>query len=822
MRSRRWLVTIAVGLALLLVVGRVLAGWYVDFTWYDALGAAAVWRLKMSNLALLRGGTFVAGTLFVFANLYAVRHSIRSLILPRRVGNLEIGEEVSERVLDAIVVVVALVIGTLLALPHDNWVSLELIRHGDPFGETDPYFQEDLSFWVYRLPLETSMHFWAMTSLVAITLVVVFLYALTPSLGWDNGKMHVSSHVRRHLFTLAAILLLLLAWSYRLDAYGLLLGGGGNVRAFSAIDHRVGIPAHLVLAVVALAGAMLVFWSGWSGHIRVAFFTISALLLTALVARQIIPPIASRFVTPADPELREGPYRAIRAGYTRRAFDVDRLTREGAMRDSAPAFADAVRGTSLWDGTALTRVIGRRSTAAPNGSLAWAEQDGRLVAYVVERPTGPEATDPQPTWGITRVAADVVDDRGAPLQRDDPEALDPNALRGVLVQDAADTYYVLADSGAHVLAPELHPFLTRAAFAWHLQNPRLLTAPPSAARMVILLRRDVRARIDALYPFFTQGTQLTPVVWRDSVFWAVHVYTASNWFPLSQQLHVGADTVRYLRHAALVLVNAETGRTTAIADPSPDAMTSTWMRRFPSLFSDPATVDVALARRIPPPRDGTLAMAEAFALVGVRGEFVTGMRLPAQSGGDSSFTLLTTPPFYDRSADRLAMSLPVLNGAERIRGMVTSEGGLDWRPRWRQLPEEGPRWSALTEQLERVTDSLRTTGRDVRLLQGAVRIVPTAGGYIAVQSHYLTTPDGRPEVLYASLFHNDSVRAGATLMAAAGVPIPSVREAPLTAEEFRNRVQLLYDNMRDALRQGDWIAFGAAYDALGRLLRMRR
>ena len=103
MRARRWIVVAVTATAFLLVLGRVLSGWYVDAEWYAALGAAELWRAKAANLVLIRGGLFLVGTLFVFGNLYAVRYSVQSLVLPRRVGNLEIGEEVPGRVLVAVV-----------------------------------------------------------------------------------------------------------------------------------------------------------------------------------------------------------------------------------------------------------------------------------------------------------------------------------------------------------------------------------------------------------------------------------------------------------------------------------------------------------------------------------------------------------------------------------------------------------------------------------------------------------------------------------------------------------------------------------------------
>jgi uncharacterized membrane protein (UPF0182 family) len=67
----------------------------------------------------------------------------------------------------------------------------------------------------------------------------------------------------------------------------------------------------------------------------------------------------------------------------------------------------------------------------------------------------------------------------------------------------------------------------------------------------------------------------------------------------------------------------------------------------------------------------------------------------------------------------------------------------------------------------------------------------------------------------------DSVAFGVTLGDAVGVR-PDVAEVPpaVTPADFRQRVNDLYAAMRDALRRGDWNAFGKAYDELGRLLRV--
>jgi hypothetical protein len=816
MMSRRWLILSIVAIAIVLLSGRVLSAWYVDYQWYAIQGATRLWRARATDLALLRGTAFLAVAVFAFANLFAVRRSVRSLRLPRRIGNLEFNEEVSARILNRSVVALAVVIGVVFALPHNDWVSVELMRSGIPFGETDPYFRLDLGTWLYQLPLEAGTHVWAMIVLLAVTLLVVLLYALTPSLRWEDGQLHVSGHVRRHLSALAGVLLVLLAWSYRLDAYGLLREGTGPLGALSAVDHRVGIPANLILAMLATASALLVAWTGWMGQTRVAFVTITVMLLAALTVRQVVPAVGGRFGIPADPEAQEQSYREIRNAYSRRAYAVDAIER-ATLADAAPSFADALRGASLWDTEAMRRVIGGpRQGARPNGSTGWQGQDGRLVAFALEQPLGAQSAEPLPAWGLTRVAADVTDDRGGPVTREDPEL--GRTLRGILVHDSATTYYVLSDSGRRIVARSLDSFAGRLAHAWHLQNPSLLSGRGREPPVRLLLRRDVRERVAHLYPFFTQGRRVTPMVWRDSVFWALHLYATSNWYPLSGPQHLDGKDVRYVQLAGVAIVNGHTGRVTTITSPRAGPMAESWMLRFPELFSDPSAFDMSFLTRLPPAADGTLIVAQALAQSGLRGEFEARAHLPA-SIGDSLYTPTDPAPWLNRVTNSVSLAIPLLEPTEELRGVLVAPGGSDFRLRWIHSPAKNVRWSRLAIELQAASDSFQAGERATRSLPGAIRIVPTTDGFVAVQTQYVVRPDGTPQVLVATIGRTEGTSTGKTFMDAAGLPNPIVADLPMTAEDFRRRVNALYESMREAMRRGDWSGIGAAYEALGRLLR---
>ncbi|MEW5915882.1 MAG: UPF0182 family protein [Gemmatimonadota bacterium] len=823
MTRRRWVVVAIVGAAVVLLIGRELAGWYVEYRWYAALGAADVWKARATNLTILRGAAFAVSFLFIFANLFAVRSSIKALVLPQRVANLEIGEAVPSRRLTWAAIIISATIAAALAVMQSDWVALELVRHGEPFLESDPYFQYDLAFFVYWLPLELSLHVGALTTLLVVTLLVLVLYALTPSLRWERGRLAVTGHVRRHFFALGAALLVLLGWRYRIDAYTLLVEGNGELAAFTALDKEFRQPANLVLALVTVAAAGLVLWSGWMGQARLAFAAVSIVLAGAFTVRQIIPPILQRTSLSTDVSDRERPYRETRAAYTRRGFDTERVTHDSSFAGFLP-LNEAVSGISAFDETPLVRDAERlRRRGRAGGTAGWDFVDGHIAAIVAEQPGGPDGIDALAPWSLARANATTVDERGLPVFNDIVALDGATATAPAVVHDSISGYLTISDSLGTISAPELTSFGTRLAHAWHLQNPSVLFGDLPQPRPRIVLRRDIRERVNALYPPFLAANTVRPIVHNDTLYWSLHLYSASEWYPLSEPVGLLGRELHYLRPAAVAIVNATTGRVWAIRDDIIDPIAESWVRRFPSLFISRSAITPEFLRKVAPPLEASHLQARAFARFGRRGDVAPPSRLPQSTGGEESFGEYASVPSYDLRRGSLFWSTPVLDAANVVRGIYVATGGGSHDPVYVALPNSTTRWPVLLERMQSSGDATSSLiARDSRAIRGPVRSVPHAGGIAFVQSTYTARGDGTLAVARVTVAVGDSMRSGASVMAALGITPTSTTVAPATPEEFRSRVESYYRQMRDALTRSDWRAFGEAYEALGRLLRAPR
>ncbi|MDB4886404.1 MAG: hypothetical protein JWN79_1842 [Gemmatimonadetes bacterium] len=813
MTARRVVIGALAATAVLLLLGRWSAALYTDFLWFQSMGAAAVWRARLATTAAIETGSFLVAAAFAFANVYAVRRSVVSLVLPRRIANLEIGEEVSAQYLLYAVLALSASVGIAMLLPTDGWSDALLAATGRPFGEADPYLGTDLGFFVYWLPFETTLHYWAVLLFVLVTGIVILLYALTPSLRWERSRLYVSPYVQRHLIVLGGVLLLVLAWSYRLGTYELLSAGSGAEGAFTMLDQLVLLPVMLLLAVISLCAAIVVIWSGWTGQTRLAFVAVGAVLLLSGVGRGLAPPLVRRMMDPADAAVQERAYTGTRLGYTRRAFGVDRIQPE-TLATGFATLSQAGPRVAVWDGATLAHAAQRlRRVRVVGTGAAWQQADSGIAAALVERSSEGLGSS-RDVWGVRRLDPTTADERGMPA-RELRQRVDEMVLAEPAVYDSAPEYSVLADSLSRIVGVEMVSTGSRLAHAWSLQNFRLLFGELPADRPTIVRHRDVRDRLHELAPFFVQGGEVLPLVAHDSLYWIVELYAASSSYPLARHFTLLGEERSYLQHAATAVVHAASGRVRLLADPSPDALTLSWITRFPSLFVLPGALSPVLLQLLPPVTDGAHAQMLAFAAAGFRRDSFEVRHLAVPDGADSAAS--REPVHALLPGLGVSVLWPLLDQQERVRGVVAAVGGSARGTSWIPLESDGQVWG-------RVVDRLRGSepaAQERALVRGPVRVLPVGGQAFYLQSAFQWRPDGSPALRYVATLAGDSVRTGRTL--AATLPVGSADAAPvITAGDARQRAESLYREMRGALSRGDWAAFGRAFDSLGAALRMGR
>ena len=810
--SRRRLLLAGAAVAALLVIARLTAVGYSEYAWYEAQGAAALWKASVVNSVLLMGSAWLVGALFVFANLYVVLRSVRHLIVARQVANIEIEAAVPSRFLLAAAVVASTAVGGLLMLIQSDWTVLAVASYVPAFGVREPSLDTDVAFWVARLPLERAWYTWAQSALVAVATMVVILYALTRSLRWTPRGLHAATYVRRHISVLGALLLLLLAWGYRLERVLLPVNLGPD-GYFGVVEQRM-LTVLLVLAIFTAASAVLVLWAGYVGQTRIAFVTVTAIVLAALVLQQGGPTLirwsaGEELDTPG----RTLPYMTTQASFTRIAYGLPEHIPED-MTQRVANLPGLERAVALWDPAAVVAAVergGRRRDVI--GRIGWTRDSTGLAAVVVARDDAGEAGAPVPSWVAARVVA-------SPRIGEVSPSTYARAISPPLVYPGAQGDLLMPDSGRGLAAPILGGGIRRAANALAEQDLRLLTRPSGDPDTRLLTRRDVGERVARMAPIFEQAGEATPLFAADSLFWALPLYTSVRTYPLSHHWNTGAGTTKYFRHAATALVNASTGLVRLVPTADPEPVTLAWMHQFPNIFVDVTRLDPDVANALPLPEAAIRAQAFAFGVARPDEEGERPLVLPGAGNGDSIGTGVSSLPFAPPGSSVLARAIPLLEPrTERVRAALVVAGGAGSTVTLARFNEDSPSWLDMTEQLQRELGRGASPSGDAPMIRSLAQFIPMRDGPALVQPAYTWRADGLPTLARVAVVRGDSVAVAGSLAALGRTGLGAGGDGARDATDtLSGAVAALYEQMRDALQRTDWEAFGRAFDALGDLI----
>jgi uncharacterized membrane protein (UPF0182 family) len=149
----------------------------------------------------------------------------------------------------------------------------------------------------------------------------------------------------------------------------------------------------------------------------------------------------------------------------------------------------------------------------------------------------------------------------------------------------------------------------RLAAAVYLREPRLLFTGSLTPRSLLLLRRQVNQRLQALAPFLSFESQPYLVTARveggkgyrteQHQYWLLDGFTTSRSYPYSDPNPQG---LRYFRNPVKAVVDAHDGRLWLYVSDRDDPILKTWIKAFPELFQPLEAMPEGLLRHIRVPQ----------------------------------------------------------------------------------------------------------------------------------------------------------------------------------------------------------------------------
>ena len=657
-RRRKIVVGVIAALFVLLIAGRMVSVFAVDLLWYRSLGFDDVFWTRWWITAGVRVTVGLLAAVFVFLNLRIAARALENVRIRRRYANIEIEERIPRSWVLAVATGVALFSGWWLSLGMGNPIEVAAAFVAPAWGEADPIFGRDFSFYVFTLPIIGRLQILAGVLLFWTFLLVLVAYVATTSVRWSETGPVITPLARRHLGMLAAAALLVLAWDFWLDRYQLLVSGQGVGGALGYTDVHARIPARVVTTFLAAVAAGAVGYGAWVGSLRPPAIALGVLILGGVVGQGVYPSLLQRLLVEPDELNRESAYIEMNLALTRRAYDLTDLDRRALPHDpgdrpDAAALEMALGRVPLWDPRPLRRTyaaqqalfryydfvslhydrygppgdqeqvvisvreldVGGLPAAAQtwqNLHLNWVHGAGAVVTPASRMGAGGE-----PAYWLRDLSPPRVAPTAPPeLELTDPEIYFGERTRGYVVLDPDMT--PAERRGDEPVGPEerdaapvpvgvtLDAFWKRAMFAWAFQSRNLILSGQITPQSRITYRREVVERVREVVPFLAvpAGGRAGPypVIHEGRVVWIVDGYTTSSAFPMAAASRFADRTVRYVRNSVKITVDAVTGEVGVFSVDPDDPVLHTYAGIFPGLIRPVEEMPEGLRRhlRFPP------------------------------------------------------------------------------------------------------------------------------------------------------------------------------------------------------------------------------
>ena len=585
---------ITIGVLVALIVLLVIASEvWTKYLWMDQLEFTDVLMTRWGTQAVLFLSGFVVFAVPLFLSL-RMAYSKRPVYPPvtREQEALEQFRGAVDPLRRGLTYGAPIVIGAFggLALSR-RWQDVQLFLHPQDFGQVDPIFENDISFYVFTLPLiDLFIAFGQFVLLVSIVgaLVGHFIYGGV-SWGQDSG-LEVTRTARRHLGVLATIYVLFLGAGHWFQRYDLLTAAHSRFEGASYADHNAILPAQTILAIASIVVAALfvvwIFRSDW----RIPAIGAGLMILSTLVVGNLYWAIQQFQVQPNERAL-EQPYIQNNIDATRAAFNLDDVNEvpytattdaaPGALREDAsttaqirlmdpniisPTFEQREANRRYWgfddvlsvdryeiDGQLQDTVIGVRELRPDKFGLAdrsWVDQHiiythgyGAAAAHGNRR-----NADGEPSFLQSGVPGDGAfgehEERvyfgrhspdysivGAP-EGSEPEEFDYQRGSTDDEEGGDQVYNTFQGDGG----PAVSSFFNQLLYAIKFRDPNIVISNYLNDESQILYDRDPQQRVREVAPFLSLDSQMYPAVVDDQLVWVVDGYTSTTEYPYAQSV----------------------------------------------------------------------------------------------------------------------------------------------------------------------------------------------------------------------------------------------------------------------------------------------
>lgn len=598
-RVRTLLMTLGV-LAVLAMAFVMFAGFWTDWLWYRSVHYSSVFTTTLwTKIGLFAVFGLLMATA-VGVNIW-LAHRLRPPLSAMSMEQQSLDRyrmgiaPYKKWVLLAITALVGLIAG---ASATSQWRTWLMWVNGVSFGQKDPQFQMDVSFYAFDLPWYRFLLGFGFAAAVLSLIVAALTHYLYGGLRITSPGPRATGAATGHLSVLLGFFVSLKAVAYWLDRYGLAVKSSdfkatGNWTGLRYVDANAYLPAKTILFCIAVICAVLFFATLWRRTWQLPVIGFGLMVLSAILIGGLYPAIVQKFQVQPNEQAKESPYIKKNIEATRHAYGIDKATPEdysgkGDTKRKAQQRAAAPSAASY-------RLVDSNVVSPAFQQLQQERKYYQFPATLdVDRYTGPDKQPQDTVIGLRELNIKGIQKRnwindhftythgyGAIAAKGTSAITDPDKgtvgspdftesgmpTSGALPKYEQRIYYgekteqysivggpqkeldyeasvgptkytsYQGKSGVNLANP-----LNRAAYAVAFSEPQILYSGAVGEGSRILYNRTPKERVEAVAPWLTIDGDAYPAVVNHRIQWIVDAYTTTNGYPYASRTTLGDTT----------------------------------------------------------------------------------------------------------------------------------------------------------------------------------------------------------------------------------------------------------------------------------------
>jgi uncharacterized protein len=649
-RRRGGVIMLAIAAAVFLG-GGTLVSYYVDALWFDSLGYGAVFWTRIN----LQAATFAVFALLTFVAIYGAFLALKPARFDQLIGGrILINQQWVQVPIEPVLKLVALGLALAIAVANggammSSWTTFALFWDAPhDTSALDPIFGRPLGFYLFTLPAWQLIAGWLLTlSVIGCLIAGALVLATTRARGViERGFGAAQTRLWRGLAIAVAALLLILALRAYLGRYERLFQDNAIFAGVDYTDAHITLTGTLIVCVALLVGAAIAVYCAIAAPGPRWLLASAAPAAACYLSVALVGWYVSSFIVKPNQLVRERPFIQHNIEMTRRAYALDRIEPHPFPAETSVAALDAPNNQTtlgnirLWDWRALQDTLRQIQEIRTYYDFPDIDIDRYTVGGSVRQmmlATRELNVDKLPASSRNWINEKLIYTHGYgvtmnPVNGFTPEGLPTLVLSNMPIQSTLPELSVtrpeiyfgeLTNTDVYVKTRQkefnypqgdsnnltsyegnggirLGGLLRRTLIAYDRGDlTKLPFSDDVSADSRLLMRRNLRDRVQALAPFLTLDPDPYVVVGNDGrIYWMMDAFTTSNTYPYARRYRLTNDPINYIRNSVKVVIDAYTGATTFYVFDAHDPVITAYRSVFPSLFVDAAAMPPALRAHV--------------------------------------------------------------------------------------------------------------------------------------------------------------------------------------------------------------------------------